>query len=323
LSFDDLWPLEHSAVAVASRAGRSSVLLYEDSSWKVIHEVPFLLASVWASAEGVWVSGDDGYVAHGHREGNGWAWNVHPLAVSKRVSVIWGAAPHDVYALADARVWRLVLGADAGVPDAGWRVDYGGISAPDPEVTLTGLVGRSEDDIWVTGARESFTTCGLVLHKTRNGWESVVEATPVLPPEPFDPPTCEASGNAIAFGGAFGKGTATATGELVAITKVGFTAPASFARLRHAPNGGAELTLAPRSTDVTSLWGVSADDLYASSFSVVERGRDVWADGGGWHVSTVAFEGIALVKPFHVVRGTRSDNVWLAGESYVFHKTSP
>ncbi|MDF2695577.1 MAG: hypothetical protein K0S65_3960, partial [Labilithrix sp.] len=50
LSFDDLWPLEHSAVAVASRAGRSAVLLYEDSSWKVIHEVPFLLASVWASA---------------------------------------------------------------------------------------------------------------------------------------------------------------------------------------------------------------------------------------------------------------------------------
>lgn len=315
LSFDDLWPLEESAVAVASRDGRSSVRLYEGSSWKLIHEVPFLLASVWASTEDVWVSGADGYVAHGRRSGNGWAWawTAHPLPISAPVAGIWVSGAGDVYALASARVWRLPpnpAGPDAG----GWSVDYGDVSAP--ETKLTALIGRNDGDIWVTGERGMFPRCALVAHKTAAGWVTVLDETPA----DF---SCAAADGGVVLGAPVGKGAATAAGELVAISELGLTVPMSFVRVRHLADGSVEIAHAPRSANVKSIWGVAADDLYAASFSVVERGRDIWTDGGSWQVSTVAFEGIPITRPFHVVRGTRSDNVWLAGESYVFHKTSP
>jgi len=323
LTVDDLWPLEGSAVAVASRGGRSSVLLYADASWSVIHQVPFLLVSIWASANDVWVSGQAGSVKHGHRGDDGWTWTDHPLAVSSVVSTVWGTGAHDVYALADGRVWRLPLESD-GAPPAGsdWLVDYGSASGPEPDVTLVSLTGRTEGDLWVTGSRGSFPRCGLALHKTGGAWVNVVDSTPTPSATPFEPPRCATSG-AVALMAPFGKGTAIAEGELVALTDVGPTQPTSFARVRHHEDGGAELTLAPRIADVKSLWGVSADDLYAASFSVVERGQDIWTDAGAWQVSTVAFEGIALAKPFYVVRGTRSDNLWLAGESHAFHKSTP
>lgn len=323
VTVDDLWPLEGSAVAVASRGGRSSVLRYAGSSWTVIHQVPFLLVSIWASANDVWVSGQEGNVKHGHRGADGWTWTDHPLAVPGVVSTVWGTGAHDVYALADGRVWRLPLGPDGAPPaGSGWLVDYGSASGPDPDVTLVSLTGRTHDDLWVTGSRGSFPLCGLVLHKTGGAWVSVVDGTPTLPATPFEPPTCETS-DAVVLMSAFGKGTAIAEGELVALTEAGFTEAASFARVRHRQDGGAELALAPRTADVKSLWGVSADDLYAASFSVVERGQDIWTDAGAWQISTVAFEGIAIAKPFYVVRGTRSDNLWLAGESHAFHKSTP
>ena len=200
---------------------------------------------------------------------------------------------------------------------AAWSVDYGAASAPEPEVTLSALVGRSENDIWVTGQRGSSPSCGLVAHKTAEGWDTVIDEAPM------DFSSCVSSGGGAVLGGPVGKGASTADGELVALVDPGIGVPLSFIRIRHVPGEDVALDLAPRTVSLTSLWGTTSDDLYATRFSLVERGSDIWTDGGAWGVSTVAYEGIPITKPLHVVRGTRSDNVWVAGESYVFHKTSP
>ena len=156
LSFDDLWPLPGgAAVAVASRDGRSAVLLYERAKWNVIHEVPFVLTSVWADTANIWIAGaDPGYVAHGRLQGNNginpeYSWTAHPLPVQTPVATVRGTAEHEVYALADTRVWRLA--EDGG----GWEVDYGG-DAPAADTTFFSLSGTSKDDLWLTGARGVF-----------------------------------------------------------------------------------------------------------------------------------------------------------------------
>lgn len=318
LSFDDLWPLEGgSAVAIASRDGRSAVLVYEQSSWQVIHQVPFVLTSVWADSANVWVSGGEaGYVAHGHRDGADWKWSVRPISVQTPVTVIRKVGEHDLYALADARVWRSV---DDG---SNWAVDFGG-DVPADETTLASLTATSTDDVWVTGARGIFPSCALVAHKSGGAWVTVVEGTP--DPEQFWPPVCLGVGSAVPLTGPAGIAAATASNELVTFVEGN---PDYFvARIRHLSDGGVDVATSNTSLELShprsrrSLWGASADDLYIAGFSAVRRGRNLWADGGSWEVSTVAREGFALVKSFNVVRGTRSDDVWLAGESYVFHKT--
>ena len=108
VTFVDLWPLEGgSAVAISSREGRSSVVIYEDATWKVIHDEPFVLTSVWASPTEIWAAGGEpGHVTHGRRDGSGWRWTVHSIPAPAPVTVVWksGAADSDdVYALADAR----------------------------------------------------------------------------------------------------------------------------------------------------------------------------------------------------------------------------
>ncbi|AKV00246.1 hypothetical protein AKJ09_06909 [Labilithrix luteola] len=310
-------------MAVASRNGRSSVVIYEQGAWKVIHEVPFILTSVWASKTDVWVSGGEaGYVAHGRREGTDWKWTVRPIAVTTPVSVVRGIGEHEIYALADARVWHLEGAGDD------WTIDFGG-DVPADEAKFVSLVGTSPDDIWVTGVRGSYPPCGVVAHKSAGVWQTVIEGTPDEPSD-FGLPSCVAVGSAVPMTATVGVATATAPRELVAITE-GFFAN-SVARIRLQADGGVDIASSPFSyamwvdKERRSIWGTSSDDLYLAGFSKVNRGHDIFADTSGdagvWQISTVAFTGIALMKPFHVVRGTRSDNVWLAGESYVFHKTT-
>ncbi len=324
LSFDDLWPLPGgAAVAVASRDGRSAVLLYERSSWHVIHEVPFVLTSVWADTADIWIAGaDPGYVAHGRRQGNNgidpeWNWTAHPLPVQTPVAVVRGTGEHEVYALADTRVWRLA--EDGG----GWAVDYGG-DAPAPDMTFSSLSGTSKDDLWLTGHRGIFPPCAVVAHKTGGAWVTVIDGT-ADPWGPW-PPVCEPPEGAVSLVAYPNIATATAPNELVTFAEGidGYI----VARMRHLPDGGLDIAQHDMPFDPQipirdrrSIWGASADDLYLAGFSKVRRGRNLWADGGGWEISTVAFEGLPLSTQFHVVRGTRSDDVWLAGESYVFHKT--
>jgi hypothetical protein len=323
LSFDDLWPLPGgAAVAVASRDGRSAVLLYERSSWHVIHEVPFVLTSVWADTADVWIAGaDPGYVAHGHRQGNNgidpeWNWTAHPIPVQTPVAVVRGTGEHEVYALADTRVWRLA--EDGG----GWAVDYGG-DAPAPDTTFSSLSGTSKDDLWLTGNRGIFPPCAVVAHKTGGTWVTVIDGTA----DPFGPwpPVCEPPEGAVPLVAYPNIATVTAPNELVTFAEGidGYI----VARMRHLPDGGLEIAQHNIPTqpqipirDRRSIWGASADDLYLAGFSKVSRGRNLWGDGG-WEISTVSYEGLPLATQFNVVRGTRSDDVWLAGESYVFHKT--
>lgn len=324
LTFVDLWPLEGgSAVAISTRDGRSAVVVYEQSSWKVIYEVPFALGTIWATQTDVWVAGGEaGYVAHGRRgSANGaWTWTARSIDVPTAVSVVWGTGGHEVYAIADTRVWRLAGdGADGG----DWAVDFGG-DAPEADTKLVALTGTGGDDVWVTGARGTFPACGFVAHKTAGAWEMVIEGTP--DPDSFWPPLCLPVGSAVPVNGPATIAAATAPGELVTIVEAFETYIA--ARVRHGSDGAIDVATSDLSPQLShprqrrSIWGASADDVYVAGFSAVRRGKDLWADGGAWSVSTVAIDGIALVKPFHVVRGTRSDDVWLAGESYVFHKTN-
>ena len=324
LSFDDLWPLPGgAAVAVASSDGRSAVLLYERSSWHVIHEVPFVLTSVWADTADVWIAGaDPGYVAHGHRQGNNgidpeWNWTAHPIPVQTPVAVVRGTGENEIYALADTRVWRLT--EDGG----GWAVDYGG-DAPAPDTTFSSLSGTSKDDLWLTGNRGIFPPCAVVAHKTGGAWVTVIDGTA----DPFGPwpPVCEPPEGAVPLVAYPNIAAATAPNELVTFAEGidGYI----VARMRQLPDGGLEIARHDMPFDPQipvrdrrSIWGASADDLYLAGFSKVSRGRNLWADGGGWEISTVSFEGLPLATQFHVVRGTRSDDVWVAGESYVFHKT--
>lgn len=319
LTFNDLWPLESgSIVAIASRDGRSQVVTYDSSSsWRIIYEVPFVLTSVWASGTDVWVSGaEPGYVAHGHRDSTGWTWNTRTIPVQTQVTRVWSPGDGEIYALADTRLWRLESEA------TDWVVDFGG-DAPDPDLTLGAITGTTKDDLWLTGGRGNFPSCAFVRHKTAGTWEAVVEGTPDT--EIFWPWTCKPVGSAPFFTGPAGIATATASREVVTFIE-GFDSY-FVARIRHAEDGTVDIatsTLANTygyAVERTSIWGASADDIYISGYSKVNRGRNVWGDAGSWEISTVAFGGIALVKPFNVVRGTRSDDIWLAGESYVFHKT--
>ena len=318
LSFLDLWPLEGgSAIAIAARNGRSAVMEYEGSAWQIIHEVPFVLGSLWATKTDVWVAGGEpGYVAHGHREGTVWKWSVRSIPVQAPVSTVWGTGEQELYALADARVWRL---AD---DDADWAVDFGGEVAG-VDTTVTALTGTGKDDVWVTGARGAFPACGFVAHKRGGSWVTLIEGDPD-PTFPW-PPACLPVGSAITVHGPATIAGATAPNELVTIIEeLDYNV---VARIRHAADGGVDMATSnlPAETsfprDRRSIWGTSADDLYLAGFSKVRRGKGLWADGGSWEISTVALEGIPLVKLFHVVRGTRADDVWLAGESYVFRKT--
>jgi len=325
LSFDDLWPLPGgAAVAVASRDGRSAVLLYERSKWNVIHEVPFVLTSIWADTANIWIAGaDPGYVAHGRLQSNNginpeYTWTAHPLPVQTPVAVVRGTEEQEVYALADTRVWRLP--EDGG----GWEVDYGG-DAPASETTFSSLSGTSKGDLWLTGVRGIFPPCAVVAHKTGGAWVTVIDGT-VVDPWAW-PPACEAPEGAVPWVAYPEIATSTAPNELVTFAE-GVDGYYIVARMRHLADGGLDIAHHNIPTqpqiplrDRRAIWGASADDLYMAGYSKVNRGRNLWADGGGWEISTVSFEGLPLSKQFHVVRGTRSDDVWVAGESYVFHKT--
>lgn len=320
LSFDDLWPLEGGTVfAITSRDGRSSVVVREQATWTTIHDVPFVLTSVWASATDVWIAGGrPGFVAHGHRSADAWTWTDRSIAVQAPVTALWSTGRGEIYALADTRLWRR-----AGADDAGtWTVEVGG-DEPAPETSLTAVTGTSDDDVWLTGSRGYFPECGFVMHKSGGVWETVVEGTPD-PAQPW-PPACVSLGTLPSLNGPAAIATATASRELVTFVD-GFTNPL-VARIRHRADGTVDVAVSDAPVELgspaqrRSIWGASADDLYLAGFSAVRRGRNLWADGGSWNISTVAFEGIALVKPFKVVRGTQQNDVWLAGESYVFHKT--
>src|SRR5262249_10357514 len=63
-------------------------------------------------------------------------------------------------------------------------------------------------------------------------------------------------------------------------------------------------------------------EVFTASFAQVQRNPDPWG-GGNWGFSTIALDGKPTLTMFNAIRGTSPSNIWVVGESYALHKSSP
>jgi hypothetical protein len=104
-------------------------------------------------AGNVWAVGEGGlaYVWNGTR------WNKESTGTSADLYGVWTYG---------GEVWAVGTGSTVRVRDAkGWRA----MTAPAPEVTLTGIWGSGPEDVWVTGSKSG----AVLFHWDGRAWTSV------------------------------------------------------------------------------------------------------------------------------------------------------
>jgi hypothetical protein len=348
LTLDSVWPLADRAFAVGSRqAGLTSsprqrkVLEYDGRSWSFFDDGTQLSAdpygeqaAIWASGpDDVWVAGSGGNFAgvsieHATRAGGSWTWTSETVdALGGKVGV-WGTGPNDIY------VWS--SGANAPVlhytgPSADGGSPWGAEYQPPSGVSIGSMFGTGPDDVWVIGG--SYGTCGFAAHRMGGAYTVVVQGASGQ--DPYGNDTCTPVAPYMVAGDLF-RGFAIQPGQFVVLNngQDPITAdPFSNAMLFASDgDGGYRASVAPINgllasqhgpTQPLAIWGPSTDDLYVSGYGTVLYDTQPWVDGGAFHVSTIAENGSPLIKYFYDVRGTAPNDIWVVGDSYALHKTSP
>ena len=313
---------------------------------------------VWAGGD----SNAGGALKRGVRSDGTWTWS-NVLPAEKHISNIWGSGPNDVYVVAvDAwtgnpddcvncsqRVYH--LGA-SGTPSLVLEGDAlsgpWGRHAPEGPTGLwiDRVVGTSSNDVWIVGHRG---WCAYLALKTAASFVTLADATPgdwpALASDGGIASPCTPVEEAHAWSGFFFRdwvqAASSAPGEIV------IALPADYERkyrgvhrVKSTPGDGlvitagatlAELTSAVGSGNgnphqlrrPTAIWSPSAGDVYVAGFGAILRNPASFDDASTFSYSSVALDGSALDKQFFAIRGTAPKNVWVVGESYALHKTTP
>jgi len=241
---------------------------------------------------------------------------------------LWGSGPGDVYALSSdnqGAFGHRVYHFDAtGVPALVFEADRP--SNTNSTLRIERIVGTAPDDVWILGRRQQ---CGFLAHKSDGAFVTVANA--MLSPD----------------------GRCTDTGEVLhwqdipSIQWVGAVAPARgvidilvsgdkspaggrVTRVNVTPDGfeitkGATFGYASTNwiAKPTSVWSPAPGDLFVAGFGVVLRNPTAFDDAGSFSYSNLLMGGSFIGKQFNSIRGTATNDIWIVGDSYALHKTTP
>ncbi len=350
LKVKDVWPLDGRAFALVE-SGAIGVKVLEwveaSSTWSYIDDntqnesgYGKYVGNIWSpGANEVYYAVAPATIYHGTRSSPGatWTWErrrlddltnysssvndpSYPYDVPSGVRYpalgVRGTSRDDVYAWYVNAIYRWKAGP-GGAPD--WIVEHvlGDFDPIDPQIVLS-AGGTQPDDVWFAGGRGNAGSCGLLLRKTASGYERVADGV-------SGDPTgrrCAAKDGLLKIDGwltdvqALRRGEVFATGNTLGVV-----------RLSVLDDGYSVATASPPETVArapwSSIWAASADRFWLSRVGSVIQGDDVWSDAGVYRISTIAQNGAPLLRAFYRVRGTSNTNLWLVGDGYALHKTTP
>ena len=359
LVLKDIWPLPEQAFAIAD-SYNSGVKVLEwtsaDSTWRYIddnsqNEKAFAEfgARIWApSADEVYYAVSPGTVFHGTRPvppATAWSWsssrlqdnNVRPIEGDYRARTIgvWGTGSQDVYAWHSNTVFRAERPGNGGIE---WVVEYvaNDFDTADEQLAISGIAGTAGDDLWFAGARSGDFGigggCSILVRKAGEGYRRIAdgvrspnctarEGVPLLLGNVTWPTELQSWGpNRVFFG---------ALDTLLAV-QIMEDGGAYSVREAVVPSAVWEPLGTPFGdiSKITSFWRESEDHLWfvggyaKSARGLVARGTRIWDDGGNFQFSSTAHNGVPS-RVANRIRGTSATNLWIVGDRYALHKTTP
>lgn len=352
----DIWPLPDRAFAIAdSKHAGVKVLEWTsvDSTWRYIddnsqNERAFadFATRIWApSADEVYYAVSPGTVFHGRRPvppATAWSWSSSRLADNNAQPIesdvlrpyralalgVWGTGVDDVYAWYSNTVFR---GERRNAGEIEWVVEYvaDDFDAADEQLIFTGIAGTQGGDLWFAGSRGRLAAgalCSFVVRKTSDGHRRVADAV--------RSPNCMAREEVPLF---FGNtklpldlqslGTNRVfLGDVVGMTAVQIVADGEGYSARDtvvppavwAGGSGSYISSFWRESE-DLLWLVGGHDM---ARGIAVRGTRIWDDGGTYQLSSTAHNGVPSPVA-NRIRGTSATNLWIVGDRYALHKTTP
>ncbi|MDF2697478.1 MAG: hypothetical protein K0S65_5861, partial [Labilithrix sp.] len=256
---------------------------------------------------------------------------------------IGGTKDGNVYVATCGKIFRLDTSADAGAAsdggaDAGaetlrW-VDDGFVDA-DPTIPIAfyEIGGTGPDDLWFAGGRllngSEDTSCALVVHKTTDGYRTVIDGIP-------QSSGCVPRGNLSMVQGTLSAGIhAFSKNRLITVVPYARTSGKSAAQLVNVAHFGDQITVQTAEPPVSaqsllSPWAASEDDLVvigsdnSGDGNFILRGRSLWGNNPSWGFSQLAINGLRNPAGLGRLRGTSTQNLWtVGGNGIAYHKSTP
>ncbi len=337
LELKDIWPFEKRAFAVgiSQYAGPKVLEWNEDvsqqSGWKYIDDNTQQdlyrgeLGNIWAPNEDevyYTLRGETrgGYLYHGKRPtppATEWTWTRTPFQCAHPLDTpaVWGSGG-DVYALSCSKIYRLTGDPDAAPGVAGdggsspWTLEYTD-DDPTPIVFFGG--GGTADDTLFIGARGYLMPCAIIVRKTANGYQRVVDGSPVSTLST----SCKVKPGYPMVPGLYGF-SSTRPGEVLGTLLF----QEKLLKVAIDGEGKASITEAnPQPPMSKAVWSGSPDEVWLGA-GYLMHGTGMWSDGGSYQVSTVALNDGRPVASFAKIRGISNSNLWAVG-TRAYHKTTP
>jgi len=239
---------------------------------------------------------------------------------------VWGTSSDDVYAWYADTIYHWVSD-DGGAPS--WVAEYVAADRDDPSERLyvLGAAGTNRDDVWFSIARESYSiftelsSCAILMRKTPAGYDRIADGV-------ISANTCRDKAGFLRLGDG---GWLTDLQAVAGNRFVGLRGARDVVEIS-VEGDTYSVTVAPvpaKAADVpfSSLWAAPEEQVWLAGRSVVVRGADV-GDGGAYQISTTSLNGGVLNKPayerpLYHVRGTSNTDLWVIGDRYALHKTTP
>jgi hypothetical protein len=346
----DIWPLEDRAFAVVESGALGVKVLEWDegsSTWSYIDDNTQNESGYGKYVGRIWSPGmNDVYYAvapatiyHGTRSSPGatWVWQRRrledrtnysgpyndpaclydsQLGYSCATLGVWGTSKGDLYAWYVNTIYHWKVGDD-GKP--AWIPEHilGDFDPSEPQVFLS-AAGTQSGDVWFSGTRNTSSgACGLLVRKTASGYQRIADGVN----DPLER-RCGAKEGFLTI-----NGWLTELQPLGVNQVVGLSNSFDVVRVSVVGDGYSVATSAPPVTVApgpwASMWAASPEQVWLSRSGTVIQGSNVWADGGVYQISTIAQKGAPLLRTFYRIRGTSNTNLWLVGDGYALHKTTP
>lgn len=354
----DIWPLPDRAFAIAdSKNAGVKVLEWTslDSTWRYIddnsqNEKAFadFATRIWApSADEVYYAVSPGTVFHGRRPvppATAWSWsssrlqdnNARPIddpSARRMATGVWGTDSNDVYAWYSNTVFRGESRGDGGIE---WVAEYiaNDFDDADEQMAIVGVGGTQGNDLWFTGWRGNHWkntsgtgSCSIVVRKTSDGYRRIAdgigypkcqarEGVPLFLGNVTQPMEPQSLGpNRILLG---------AWNNTLLAVQIVDDGHAYFVRNAAIPSAAWASGVG---AFVSSFWRESEDFLWLvggldMARGIAVRGTRIWDDGGTYQLSSTAHDGVPS-RAANRVRGTSATNLWIVGDRYALHKTTP
>jgi len=343
----DIWPLEDGAFAIADGYNTGIKVLEwtsADSTWRYIddnrqNEVAFaeVATKIWApNRDEVFYTVLPGLVFHGRRPvppETEWSWSsapiedrnvttldsvLAPIDLSRKLLLgVWGTGS-DVYAWHGNTVYR----ADRSGGAVSWVAEYvaDDVDSADSQLYFTAMTRAQGGDTWLVGSRRAPNgqVCAVIDRKTSAGYQRVVDGTP---------PSCAVrEGSALTLGSVVPRSV-----DALAPNHIVFRGSGrSLTGLKAEGAGYVTQTFTIPDTMIralSSVWVQSPERVWLAGESSARYGVAVTADhmtvdGGVFEISSTASNGAPALIP-NQIRGTSATNLWIVGDRYALHKTTP